>query len=109
MTERLTGQNLVHDVNVLRKTIKSTWPVAMSGSSSTNGIQVLPILWRKGILVGSESTDDEKDQFESDIGISNNDDGCPTLDEITLEGAPNIRNIVADVFLDSKYHHSNKL
>ncbi|KAI7898420.1 DDHD domain-containing protein, partial [Cokeromyces recurvatus] len=36
--------------------------------------------------------------------------GCPTLEEITLDGAPNIRNLVADVFLDiplymtSKYH-----
>lgn len=65
-----------------------------------NGIQVLPILWRKGILFGTDNTDETK--LESDIGISDDDDGCPTLDEITLEGAPNIRTLVSDVFLDSK-------
>lgn len=83
--------------------MKSTWPIAVSGTESLdrhNGIQVLPILWRKGILFGTDDTD--KTKLESDIGISDDDDGCPTLDEITLEGAPNIRTLVSDVFLDSK-------
>ncbi|CEP16752.1 hypothetical protein [Parasitella parasitica] len=111
MSERM-GQNFVHDVNVLRKTMKSTWPIAVSGTeclNCPNGIQVLPILWRKGILFGTDDTD-EQVKLESDIGISEDDDGCPTLDEITLEGAPNIRTLVSDVFLDiplymtSKYH-----
>lgn len=111
MSERM-GQNFVHDVNVLRKTLKSTWPIAVSGTQPLdrpNGIQVLPILWRKGILFGTDDTDSDS-RLESDIGISEDDDGCPTLDEITLEGAPNIRTLVSDVFLDiplyltSKYH-----
>ncbi|CAO3636676.1 unnamed protein product [Mucor fragilis] len=111
MSERM-GQNFVHDVNVLRKTLKSTWPIAVSGTQPLdrpNGIQVLPILWRKGILFGTDDTEGDSKR-ESDIGISEDDDGCPTLDEITLEGAPNIRTLVSDVFLDiplyltSKYH-----
>ncbi|KAL7330958.1 hypothetical protein PS15p_203222 [Mucor circinelloides] len=111
MSERM-GQNFVHDVNVLRKTMKSTWPIAVSGTQPLdrpNGIQVLPILWRKGILFGTDDMDEDS-KLESDIGISDDDDGCPTLDEITLEGAPNIRTLVSDVFLDiplymtSKYH-----
>lgn len=105
MTERLTGQNLVHDVNLLRKTIKSTWPIVAGGLDNkykeSNGIQVLPILWRKGMLLYQDDKSKEE-ALESDIGYMN-DDGSPTLEEITLEGAPNIRNIVADVFLDSEY------
>ena len=121
MSERL-GQNFVHgkvvrikkrfyhhayhhpiDVNVLRKTMKSTWPIAVSGTGPIdhpNGIQVLPILWRKGILFGPEGDDES---VESDLGQPNGDDGCPTIDEITLDGAPNIRTLVSDVFLDSMF------
>lgn len=92
--------------------MKSTWPIAVSGTSPldrSNGIQVLPILWRKGILFGSDGTDEESG-FESDMGLPDGDDGCPTIDEITLDGAPNIRTLVSDVFLDSKsfgisYYH----
>jgi hypothetical protein len=84
--------------------MQSTWPIAVSGTGPLdcpNGIQVLPILWRKGILFGTDSTDEES-RFESDMGLPDGDDGCPTIDEITLDGAPNIRTLVSDVFLDSK-------
>ncbi|KAG1466118.1 hypothetical protein G6F56_004752 [Rhizopus delemar] len=112
MSERL-GQNFVHDVNLLRKTMKSTWPIALSGVKSLdcpNGIQVLPILWRNSIIFGVD--DEAEADNESDLGLSsdNTDDGCPTIDEITLDGAPNIRTLVSDVFLDipmyltSRYH-----
>ncbi|KAI8976087.1 DDHD domain-containing protein [Pilobolus umbonatus] len=110
MSERL-GQNFVHDVNILRKTIKSTYSFAVSGTTSLknpNGIQVLPILWRKSIAFGSDP--DDLDTLESDLGLPDKDDGCPTLAEITLEGAPNIRTLVTDVFMDiplyftSRYH-----
>lgn len=94
------------DVNVFRKTLKSTWPIAVSGNAPLdrpNGIQVLPILWRKGMLFGSENNDEEGS--ESDLGLLDGDDGCPTIDEITLDGAPNIRTLVSDVFLDSTYFY----
>ncbi|KAI7895978.1 DDHD domain-containing protein [Mucor mucedo] len=92
--------------------MKSTWPIAVSGTGPLNrahGIQVLPILWRQGILFGNDPTDD-KSTLESDMGLPDADDGCPTIDEITLDGAPNIRTLVSDVFLDiplyltSRYH-----
>lgn len=53
------------------------------------------------MLFGTESTNEEG--IESDLGLPDGDDGCPTIDEITLDGAPNIRTLVSDVFLDSKY------
>lgn len=85
--------------------MKSTWPIALSGVKSlgrSNGIQVLPILWRNSIAFGADAEEDNGS--ESDLGLSseNLDDGCPTIDEITLDGAPNIRTLVSDVFLDSK-------
>lgn len=85
--------------------MKSTWPIALSGVKSLdcpNGIQVLPILWRNSIIFGVD--DEAEADNESDLGLSsdNIDDGCPTIDEITLDGAPNIRTLVSDVFLDSK-------
>ncbi|KAG1137398.1 hypothetical protein G6F37_011285 [Rhizopus arrhizus] len=116
MSERL-GQNFVHDVNLLRKTMKSTWPIALSGVKSldrSNGIQVLPILWRNSIAFGADAEEDNGS--ESDLGLSseNLDDGCPTIDEITLDGAPNIRTLVSDVFLDiplylTKKHHDQMI
>ncbi|KAI9470102.1 MAG: DDHD domain-containing protein [Benjaminiella poitrasii] len=114
MSERLTGQNFVHDVNLLRKTIKTAWPSIASTNATKNGIQVLPVLWRKNILFGVEEEDVAEKKGESDIGIASDnmmdEGGCPTLEEITLDGAPNIRSLVSDVFLDiplymtSKYH-----
>ncbi|KAI9028837.1 DDHD domain-containing protein [Phycomyces nitens] len=118
MAER-TGQNFVHgkqankqeinngylaglvDVNMLRQTIKTAFPTAVStlpGDAPANGIQVLPILWRHEIQFGMAS--DEEEGKESDLGLPDGDDGPPTLDEITLDGVPNIRMIVSDVLLD---------
>ncbi|CEG68513.1 hypothetical protein RMATCC62417_04761 [Rhizopus microsporus] len=110
MSERL-GQNFVHDVNLLRKTMKSTWPIALSGAKPlkrSNGIQVLPILWRNSIRLGAEAELDI--ERESDMGLSTEgfDDGCPTIDEITLDGVPNIRTLISDVFLDIPLYFTNK-
>ncbi|EIE77626.1 hypothetical protein G6F46_012037 [Rhizopus delemar] len=91
--------------------MKSTWPIALSGVKSldrSNGIQVLPILWRNSIAFGADAEEDNGS--ESDLGLSyeNLDDGCPTIDEITLDGAPNIRTLVSDVFLDIPLYLTNK-
>ncbi|ORX55646.1 DDHD-domain-containing protein [Hesseltinella vesiculosa] len=69
-----------------------------------NGIQVLPILWRKSIAFGMAS-----DQAETDMGTHDGlEDGCPTLEEITLDGAPMYRTIVSDVFLDIPLYMTQK-
>ncbi|KAI8140561.1 DDHD domain-containing protein [Fennellomyces sp. T-0311] len=108
MSERL-GQNFTHDVNVLRKTIKSAYPTAISATDSpqrTNGIQVLPILWRHEVSFGVAS--DDEDGVEMDLGMVGADDGHPTLDELTLEGVPNIRLVVSDVLLDVPLYLTQK-
>ncbi|KAL0146365.1 DDHD domain-containing protein [Mucor lusitanicus] len=100
MSER-TGQTFVHDVNVMRKTFKLAYPAAISTTSTpnrTNGIQVLPIMWRQDIKFGMAADDEEG--FEADLGTLGVEDGCPTLDELTLDGVPNIRTVVSDVLMD---------
>ncbi|KAL0075151.1 DDHD domain-containing protein [Phycomyces blakesleeanus] len=86
---------------MLRQTLKTAFPTAVStlpGDTPVNGIQVLPILWRHEIQFGMAS--EEEEGKESDLGMPDGDDGSPTLDEITLDGVPNIRMIVSDVLLD---------
>ncbi|KAI8065179.1 DDHD domain-containing protein [Gongronella butleri] len=68
-----------------------------------NGIQVLPILWRKNITFGMANN-----ESEADMGMHMDDDGCPTLDEITLDGIPMYRMLVSDVFLDIPLYMTQK-
>ncbi|CAO3601170.1 unnamed protein product [Absidia cylindrospora] len=100
MTEK-TGQNFVDDIVSFRKTVKTAYPTGIAATSTpqrTNGILVLPILWRQDIKFGIASDDDES--IEADLGMLGIDDGCPTLDELTLDGIPNIRTVVSDVLMD---------
>lgn len=92
---------IIVDVNMLRKTLKSAYSTAIAATDNPqrpNGIQVLPILWRHEITFGMASDDEEG--VEMDLGMIGADDGCPTLDEVTLDGVPNIRLVVSDVLLD---------
>jgi len=85
----------------MRKTFKLAYPAAISTTSTpnrTNGIQVLPIMWRQDIKFGMAADDEEG--FEADLGTLGVEDGCPTLDELTLDGVPNIRTVVSDVLMD---------
>ncbi|ORZ20251.1 DDHD domain-domain-containing protein, partial [Absidia repens] len=107
LTERF-GQTFVHDVNVLRNTMKTCYSLVNDTSSKSprdNGIQVLPILWRKSITFGMAS---DEEGAEADMGMRGGEDGCPTLDEITLEGIPMYRMLVSDVFLDIPLYMTQK-
>ncbi|KAI8093670.1 DDHD domain-containing protein [Halteromyces radiatus] len=106
LTERF-GQTFVHDCNLLRKTMKTCYPLVNETTLShkANGIQVLPILWRQRITFGMAN--DEEDR-EADMGTRGGEDGCPTLDEITLQGIPMYRVLVSDVFLDIPLYMTQK-
>ncbi|KAI7847447.1 DDHD domain-containing protein [Circinella umbellata] len=108
MSERM-GQNFTNDVNMLRKTLKSSYSTAIAATNNPqrpNGIQVLPVLWRHEITFGVAS--DDQDGVEMDLGMVGADDGHPTLDELTLEGVPNIRLVVSDVLLDVPLYLTQK-
>ncbi|KAI7854929.1 DDHD domain-containing protein [Circinella umbellata] len=87
------------DVNDLRKSIKVVYPTAIE-SDRPNGIQVLPVPWRKGVRFGLTVKDQISSGGEADLGMPDGDDGSPTLDELTVDSVPNIRNMVSDVIMD---------
>lgn len=97
MSEK-SAHTFVHDVNVMRKTLKVAYPA--SGSTRPNGIQVLPIMWRQDVKFGMAADDEEG--IEADLGTVGIEDGCPTLDELTLDGVPSIRTVVSDVLMDGE-------
>ncbi|CAO3638528.1 unnamed protein product [Cunninghamella echinulata] len=100
MTDK-TGHNFVDDINTFRKTIKTSYSTGIASTSTPsrpNGILVLPILWRQDLKFGLANNDDET--IEADLGLLGIDDGIPTLDDLTLEGIPNIRSVVSDVLMD---------
>ncbi|CAI2174844.1 19018_t:CDS:10 [Funneliformis geosporum] len=124
LSEKMESINFVHDVNTLRKTIKSTYSTSeilqknFSKSKSEfnsdrrnssnseksinkfgNGVQVLPIQWRQEIKFGMASEDEN---VQRDLGMPNAEESQiqTTLDEITLEGVPTLRMLISDVLMD---------
>lgn len=88
----------------MRKTLKLVFPAAMATTSTptkSNGIQVLPIMWRQDIKFGMAA--DAEEGYEADLGTVGVEDGCPTLDELTLDGVPNIRAVASDVLMDGTF------
>ncbi|ORX46975.1 DDHD-domain-containing protein [Hesseltinella vesiculosa] len=102
-----TGHSFVDDMNIFRKTVKQVYN-EIYAKDTPNGILLLPIIWRHDIKFGVASDGDKT--LEADLGMLGTDDGCPTLENLTLEGIPNIRTLVSDVLMDiplymtPKYH-----
>ncbi|KAG0072489.1 hypothetical protein BGZ90_011896 [Linnemannia elongata] len=129
--DRMEAINFIHDVNVMRRTIKDTAatfnPPAPGTSTPTSGaesngrdtstrrrgstasknpyampsgsgVQVLPVEWRRQIVFGMASDDDE--DLQRDLSTPEAEEGCPTMDDIMLDGVPTIRMLVSDVLMD---------
>lgn len=120
--ERLEGLNFVHDINVLRRTLKETFAsstdlnILLNNKESEKGstrkpncrVQVLPVQWRQEIHFGgakeynNNNDDAEKQVDERDIGDAFDDDGViedtgnATLKDITVEGLAPIRSLISD-------------
>ncbi|KAG0262324.1 hypothetical protein BG011_000077 [Mortierella polycephala] len=69
-------------------------PYAMPNGS---GVQVLPVEWRRQIVFGMASEDEE---LQCDLSTPDAEEGCPTMDDIMLDGVPTIRMLVSDVLMD---------
>lgn len=100
VAENVPGNDLIDDCNVLRSVFKSTSREFSSLAPDANaaeipqdgGIQVLPILWRANLNIGTEILEDEKvEKKETPRQI--------LLSDITLEGVPAIRGICNDVIV----------
>jgi hypothetical protein len=105
--------NFVHDVNMLRKTIKSVYSssadlralnseVGESGPGNCR-VQVLPVCWRHLL----EFPKRREKKGEHDLSETPNDeDEYPSLDDITIEGMAFARSLVSDLALDILLYQS---
>ncbi|KAH9892351.1 DDHD domain-containing protein [Xylariomycetidae sp. FL2044] len=104
--------NFVHDVNMLRKTIKGVYAHSAdlkshngeSGSGPGNSkIQVLPVCWRH--LLDFPKRREKKG--ETDIGdLVADEDEYPSLEDITIEGIAFARSLISDLALDVLLYQS---
>jgi hypothetical protein len=114
MANRTESVNFVHDVNVLRQTLKSVY----SNSADLQAlnaeidklpkncrIQVLPVCWRHLLDFPRQSL--RHSRKEHDIGDTLEDDEeYPSLEDITVEGVPFVRSLITDLALDILLYQS---
>lgn len=106
---RLESVNFVHDVNTLRKTLKSVYAdspdlralnAELGDSETVNSrVQVLPICWRHLLDFPKQSL--RHNRKEHDIADTDADDeDYPSLEDISVDGVPAVRNLITDLALD---------
>lgn len=101
--------NFIHDVNELRKTLKAVY----GGSGDLQAlndevdklpqncrVQVLPVVWRHLLDFPKHSLKHNRKEYDLGDDTAEDDDKYPSLQDITVEGVPALRNIVADLALD---------
>ena len=113
---KMESLNFIHDVNVLRKTLKSVYDGSQDLQALNSEvdrlpkncrIQVLPIVWRHLLDFPKQSFKrNGKEQDLSDVDAFGDDLGYPKLNDITVDGVPAIRNLVEDLFLDILLYQS---
>lgn len=101
--------NFIHDVNEFRKTLKTVYNHSedlqalnreIDNLPNNCRIQVLPICWRHLLDFPKQSLKHNRQEHDLGDAGAEEDDNYPTLDNITLQGVPALRNIVADLALD---------
>ncbi|KAL1840627.1 hypothetical protein VTJ49DRAFT_278 [Mycothermus thermophilus] len=113
LSKRMESINFVHDVNILRKTIKSVYSAssdlrALNSEIDEPGlgncrVQVLPVLWRHHLDFPKR----KPRKGERDLGEAlNEEDDYPSLEDITVEGVAFARSLIADLALDVLLYQS---
>ena len=110
---RLDSINFVHDVNTMRKTTKAVFEAspdlqALSGESKNSRIQVLPICWRHLLDFPKQSLKQNREEYAGDLGDTGSgfDGEYPSLQDITVEGVPAVRNLITDLAMDVLLYQS---
>ncbi|KAF2228031.1 DDHD domain-containing protein [Elsinoe ampelina] len=110
---RLETVNFVHDVNSLRKTLKSVYsnsPDLQALNAEVDSlpkncrVQVLPINWRHKLDFPKTSLKHNKKEL--DLGDVFEEDEYPNLENITVEGVPAVRGLITDLALDILLYQS---
>ncbi|EKJ69623.1 hypothetical protein FPSE_10219 [Fusarium pseudograminearum CS3096] len=110
---RMESINFVHDVNVLRKTIKSVYANSadlkalnseLGAGPGNSRVQVLPVCWRH--LLDFPKKREKKG--ERDLGdLDGDEDEYPSLEDITIEGVAFARSLISDLALDVLLYQSS--
>ena len=113
---KLESVNFIHDVNVLRKTLKSVYEnspdlqalnLEVDKLPKNCRIQVLPVVWRHLLDFPKQSLkQNRKEQDLTDADIYADEDEYPSLNDITVEGVPAVRNLITDLALDILLYQS---
>lgn len=113
---RMESINFIHDVNVLRKTLKSVYDNSPDLQALNNEVdklpkncrvQVLPVVWRHLLDFPKQSfKQNSKEQDLADADAFGEDEKYPSLNDITVEGVPAIRNLISDLALDILLYQS---
>ncbi|KAK4239950.1 phospholipase DDHD2 [Achaetomium macrosporum] len=113
LSRRMESINFVHDVNLLRKTMKSVYSAsadlrALNSEIDEPGlgncrVQVLPVIWRHLLDFPKR----KPKRGERDLGeIFNEEDDYPSLEDITVEGVAFARSLISDLALDVLLYQS---
>lgn len=108
---RLDSINFIHDVNTLRKTMKAVYESspdlqALSGEPKNCKVQVLPICWRHLLDFPKQSLKQNRKEFDLGDADAGFDDEYPSLQDITVEGVPAVRNLITDLAMDVLLYQS---
>ncbi|KAL2421615.1 putative phospholipase C20G8.02, mitochondrial [Exophiala dermatitidis] len=108
---RLDSINFIHDVNTMRKTMKAVYDSApdlqaLSGDPKNCKIQVLPICWRHLLDFPKQSLKQNRKEFDLGDADAAFDDEYPSLQDITVEGVPAVRNLITDLAMDVLLYQS---
>ncbi|KAK0109026.1 hypothetical protein ONS96_002860 [Cadophora gregata f. sp. sojae] len=111
---RTESVNFVHDVNVLRKTLKNVYGSSADLQALNSEIdklpkncriQVLPVCWRH--LLDFPRKGVRQNRREHDLGDAYGDEEeYPSLEDITVEGVPFVRSLITDLALDILLYQS---
>ncbi|CAL3971357.1 hypothetical protein PZA11_007864 [Diplocarpon coronariae] len=111
---RTESVNFIHDVNVLRKNLKSVYGNSADLQALNSDIdkfpkncriQVLPICWRH--LLDFPRKGVRQNRREHDLGDAfGEDEDYPSLEDITVEGVPFVRSLITDLALDILLYQS---
>ncbi|KAK4191080.1 putative phospholipase [Podospora australis] len=113
LSRRMESINFVHDVNILRKTIKNVYAVsadlrALNSEIGESGVgncrvQVLPVVWRHRLDFPKR----KPKRGEHDLGeMLDEEDDYPSLEDITIEGLAFARSLISDLALDVLLYQS---
>ncbi|KZM23828.1 uncharacterized protein EKO05_0001041 [Ascochyta rabiei] len=111
---RMESINFIHDVNTMRKSFKSVYANSpdlqalnseVDSDTKNSRIQVIPIVWRHLLDFPKQSL--KHNRKEHDLGdLDHEDHEFPSLEDITVDGVPAVRNFLTDLALDILLYQS---